>query len=133
MSYVVGSHQIYHPYEMFLRNTCTLDYCREHLGEIEIDHTIGSAGDVFFFDSNGAHRGIRRPKGAVRDVFFIEFAANNAQVWGGDIDRATLDGFVGAYPNPFLRMLSAQKKWVLPVIRTAPTWIETLPSIEAWL
>jgi hypothetical protein len=134
MSYVVGSHTIYHAYEMFFRNTCTLEYCREHVGDIEIANTIGQAGDVFLFDSNGAHRGVRRADGAVRDVFFIEFAANRAQVWGGDIDRAVVEAHLPpGRSNPFEAMLVVQKKWTRPRIRTGPTWIHTLTDVDKWL
>jgi hypothetical protein len=133
MSYVVGSHSIFHPYEMFFRNACGLEYCRSHLGELEIVNTVGKAGDIFFFDSNGAHRANRRLEGAVRDVFFIEFAANKSQVWGGDIDRARIDAMSRTGFNPFERMLAARKKWTLQIARKAPTWIETLPRLDAWL
>src|SRR5439155_16491644 len=54
MSYVLGSHKLFHPLVMFLKNHCSLDYCRKHLGELEIYDTIGTAGDVLLFDSNVA-------------------------------------------------------------------------------
>jgi hypothetical protein len=29
-------------------------------------------------------------------------------------------------------MMAAVKKWNRPVRRRAPTWIETLPNVDAW-
>jgi hypothetical protein len=134
MSFVAGSHTIFHPYEMFLRNDCSLDYCLQHLSGIEEVHTVGQAGDVFLFDSNGAHRGTRRKEGAMRDAYFVEFATNSAQVWGSDLDAALvreLGSKTGV--NPFSLMQVAEKKWDQAFVRTATGWVETLPRVESWL
>ncbi len=133
MSYVVGSHKIFHPLVMFLKNKCSLEYCRKQLGQIEIDHTIGRAGDVFLFDSNGAHRGNRRPQANIRDAFFVEYTADKSDIWGGDVPRDVFDDLPLRGANPFERMMAVEKKWNLPVTRKAPTWIENLPRVEAWL
>ena len=133
MSYVCGSHRMYHPYEMFQDNQCSLDYCRETLGDIEIFDAVGQAGDVFLFDSNGAHRGNRRPKGAVRDVFFVEFSTDSSDIWGGDIPPGALDGLDFPQGNPFLALIKANKKWDQPITRELPTWAENLPDISSWL
>jgi hypothetical protein len=55
----------WHHYEMFLTNRYDLDYCRRHVPHMEIYDALGEAGDVFLFDSNGAHRGVRRETGRV--------------------------------------------------------------------
>ena len=94
MSYVVASHKLFHPYSMFSTNQCSLDYCREHLGEVEIYSTIGKAGDVFFFDSNGAHRGNRRLGASIRDAFFVEYTTDKSDIWGGDIRREIFDEII---------------------------------------
>lgn len=134
MSYVAGSHAAYHPYEMFLENAYTLEVCRELLGGVEVVHTTGRAGDVFLFDSNGAHRGVRRAGGAVRDAYFVEFATNIDQVWGSDLDRDHIDSLAAkAGVNPFQQMLTAPKKWERTVQRTVTGWIESLPRLRAWL
>ncbi len=132
MSYVLGSHALFHPLPMFLRNTCSLDYCKNRLGAVEIAHTIGQAGDAFLFDSNGAHRGNRRPDAAIRDVFFIEFTADASDIWGGDIPTEARSEFSNVADSPFGPMLTAQKKWQKPARRSVPTWIENLPHVERW-
>jgi len=133
MSYVVGSHQLFHPYEMFLNNACSLEYCRKHLNDIEIFDATGQAGDVFLFDSNGAHRGCRRETAAVRDAFFVEYTADRSDIWGGDIEPKVLADLALAEHNPFDWMMAVEKKWNLPVTRTVPTWPENLPYIDRWL
>jgi hypothetical protein len=132
MSYVIGSHQLYHPYTMFFDNVCSLEYCRRHLEKIEIYDAVGLAGDVFVFDSNGAHRGNRRPTARVRDVFLVEFTGDRSDVWGGDVDPRLLET-IGTEDNPFERMVTAEKKWNRPTTRQAPTWVENLPHVERWV
>lgn len=133
MSYLLGSHRLFHPYKMFFRNPCGLDYCRPHLAELSIFDAVGRAGDIFVFDSNGAHRGNRRPTGGVRDVFLFELSADKSNVWGGDIDRALLADLSRRGSHPFGPMLAAQKKWAQPVTRAHPTWVENLPHVRRWL
>lgn len=132
MSYICGSHRLYHPYEMFLENPCRLDYCREQLGQIDIFNAVGRAGDVFLFDSNGAHRGNRRPGGAVRDAYFVEYSGDRSDVWGGDIPAKALDQLEFSGENPFRSFLDAEKKWDKPLTRKSPTWAENLPDIGSW-
>jgi hypothetical protein len=133
MSYVLGSQRLFHPYSMFSSNTCTLDYCREHLGEIEILNTTGKAGDIFLFDSNGAHRGNRRLEAATRDAFFVEYTTNQADVWGGDIPPEAFADFPAGEFNPFDWMMTALKKWSVPKTRQAPAWVDTLPNVATWI
>lgn len=133
MSYVLGSHRLLHPYEMFFKNKCSLEYCRDHLPEVAIFDAIGKAGDMFIFDSNGAHRGVRRKTAAVRDVFLVEFSSDQNQIWGGDFSPHVFDGIAMSGPNPFARMLSVEKKWNRGIKRQAPTWIESLSQVDKWL
>ena len=132
MSYVVGSHRLFHPYAMFFQNTCSLRYCRQHLPQIEIYKALGTAGDAFFFDSNGAHRGNRSETARVRDVFLIEYSADRTNLWGGDIDPDIFKDIPIIQGNPFRHMLAVEKKWMLPVTRRSPTWPESLPHIDQW-
>lgn len=133
MSYVLGSHKLFHPITMFIKNKCSLAYCREHLGEVEIYDTIGQAGDVFLFDSNGAHRGNRRLDASVRDTFFVEYTADRSDIWGGDISQDVFDDIPLHTANPFEWMMAVEKKWNMPVTRKAPTWLENLSRVETWL
>jgi hypothetical protein len=132
MSYVVGSHRLFHPYPMFFANACSLDYCRRHLPAIETYDALGAAGDAFLFDSNGAHRGNRRESAEVRDVFVVELSGDRSNVWGGDVAAEALAGVPRAR-NPFLPFLAAEKKWAHPRARRDPTWVEDLPRVGVWL
>jgi hypothetical protein len=133
MSYVVGSHRLFHPYEMFARNTATLEYCRERLGGIEIRETRGAAGDAFVFDSNGVHRGNRRADASVRDAFFVEFSNDTSNVWGGDVHADVFAGVAFPRGNPFGALMAAEKKWARGRSRELPTWLENLPEVGSWL
>jgi hypothetical protein len=132
MSYVLGSHRLFHPYKMFFKNACSLEYCGEHLPRVEVYDCLGMAGDVFFFDSNGTHRGHRRETAKVRDVFLVEYSTARNDVWGGDISPQVVDDIPLAGANPFAWMMTAEKKWHRPFTRKAPEWIESLPAVEAW-
>ena len=132
MSYVLGSHVIYHPYSMYFRNRCTLDYCRERLGDIRIEQTIGRAGDVFVFDSNGAHRGNRRPDAAVRDAFFVVYDIDRSNAWGGDLVAQVPATTRDTGNDPLAWFAVSQKKWERTVTRTNPTWVENLPFLDRW-
>lgn len=131
MSYVVGSHALFHPYKMFLRNSCDLSYCRRHLPKAEIYDALGKAGDIFLFDTNGAHRGIRRETGSVRDVFLVEYNASTSNVWGGDVDSIAFEGVPPSH-NPFEKLAAAEKKWSRPTTQTKPSWVANLPNVESW-
>jgi hypothetical protein len=108
MSYVVGSHRLFHPYGMFFENACSLDYCRAQLNEVDVFHAVGKAGDVFVFDSNGAHRGNRRESARMRDIFLVEYASEKADVWGGDFAPDAFAGVRVDGPHPFEHMLSVE-------------------------
>lgn len=134
MNYVNGSHRPFHPYQMFFRNAFTLDSCRELVGEIEISRTIGKAGDVFAFDSNGAHRGQRSATAATRDAIFLEFSHLPSDVWGGDVrlKLAATDPLSKLHPLWYLKY--SKKKWESPKRPPgAPTWMLDLDAPERWL
>jgi hypothetical protein len=135
MSYVLGSHRIYHPYRMFFGNECSLEYTEKCLGRIDIFKATGKAGDVILFDSNGTHRGNRKADARVRDVFFVEFNTDNSDNWGGDIAQDAFEGFPLQRYNPFEQMLATRlKMWERPDnARIVSTWIDNLPHVERWL
>ena len=133
MSYMLGTNKIFHPLPMFLKNESSIEYCNEHVGETAMFRTLGRAGDVFIFDSNGTHRGNRSPDAALRDAVFIEYSADKSQVWGGDIDKGVVESIEIDGANPFERMLKVEKKWKLPVTRQYPDWVHTLPNPDKWI
>jgi glucosyl-dolichyl phosphate glucuronosyltransferase len=134
MSYALGTHRLRHDLNMFLRNAISLDHCRKTLKcPIILQDTVGKAGDVFLFDSNGAHRGNRRPHASIRDALFVEYCTDTSDIWGADLDLHNPDN-AEVLANPQLaKIASAPKKWNLRVGRSAPTWIETLPHLALWL
>jgi hypothetical protein len=132
MSYVVGSHTLFHPYDMFLSNPCPLDYLRASMPDLTIYDAHGSAGDVFLFDTNGAHRGNRRDPAPTRDVFLIEYSADLSNVWGGDVDADVLGTLPGGASRVFEPLLGATKRWTKPLTRRVPHWVSTLPEIGSW-
>lgn len=133
MTYVLRSHKMYHPYKMFFENTSSLDYCQQHMSEIEIFTAKGQAGDLFLFDSNGTHRGNRKETASIRDVFLVEYTTEKSDVWGGDINPQAFEGIDFRGHNPFEFMTRVVKKWKKPKTRKEPTWIENLPHVERWL
>lgn len=133
MSYVRGSHALYHPLQMFYENSCSLEYCKQQLGDNTIIYATGQAGDVFLFDSNGSHRGNRRPRGAIRDTFFIEFTSDPSDIWGGDLPAGSGDEYPESVADPFAKFRTAARKWQQPVTRKAPAWVENLPDVPSWL
>jgi hypothetical protein len=132
MSYVKGSHVLRHDHRQFFRNRLELADCERRLGRAEIALTVGRAGDVFFFDSNGVHRGNRRPTAPVRDAYFIEWGIDTSNIWGGDPPRELVASLVGPGLGPFAELLAAPRKWSKPMTRRHPTWIETLHAVDAW-
>ncbi len=132
MSYVKRSHTLLHPYRMFFRNKVELRECERSLGRVEIFETTGQAGDVFFFDSNGVHRGNRRLDAPVRDTFFVEYGIETSNIWGGDPPRELVVSLAAKNNAPFAELLAAPRKWERGVTRKHPTWIENLHAVEAW-
>jgi hypothetical protein len=132
MRYVKRSHRLRHGYRMFFRNGVDLETCRKALGPLEIFESTGQAGDVFFFDSNGVHRGTRRPDAPVRDTFFIEYGIDTSNIWGGDPPRELVSALATPDNAPFAELLAAERKWERPSTRRHPSWIENLHAIDAW-
>ena len=134
MSYALGTHRLRHPLNMFLRNAISLGHCRMALKRpIILQDTIGKAGDVFLFDSNGAHRGNRRPHASIRDALFVEYCTDTSDIWGADLNLNDPDN-AEIRANPQLALIAnTPKKWNLRVGRSAPTWVETLPHLAIWL
>ncbi|MGH9553037.1 MAG: hypothetical protein ACRD3W_26900, partial [Terriglobales bacterium] len=132
MSYTLGSHRLFHPVEMFLRNECSQAYCSKHMRNIEIFRATGKAGDIFLFDSNGSHRANRRETAPIRDVFLVEYTGDCSEIWGGDIDAEVCRQSCTTGVNPFELMLNVPKKWELPITRSAPSWIDKLANVESW-
>ena len=133
MSYVLGSHKLFHPHAMYFNNATTLGYCREHMGELKIFDAVGTAGDIFIFDSNGVHRGNRRESAGIRDVFMVEYTGDTSFIWGGDVNAAVVEEIRPAGPGPFELLLRAPKLWDQPRLRELPVWLENLPHVERWL
>lgn len=136
MSYILGSNTLFHPYPMFLKNTCSLDYCKDKMKEVDEYRTVGKAGDVFLFDPNGAHKGNRFKTSSVRDAIFVEFSTDRTQNWGGDVDLGLLDelqNILGISTGHFDLMRRAEKRWSKPSTRKLPTWVETLKDVSLWL
>ena len=133
MSYVEGSHELYHPYDMYFANACPTSYCERRVGRLDVFTTTGRAGDVFLFDSNGAHCGNRSAGGRVRDAYFVEFIANGVPQIGGDIPPEVFDDEPLTETHPLYVMAHAPKRWELPITRgPKPRWIMNLQQPEQW-
>ncbi len=133
MSYVEGTHELYHPYDMFFANACPTSYCEQRVGRLDVFTTTGRAGDVFLFDSNGAHCGNRSAGGRVRDAYFVEFIANGVPQIGGDIPPEVFDDEPLTETHPLYVMAHAPKRWDLPITRgPKPRWIMNLEKPEQW-
>lgn len=134
MSYIPGSHNAFHPYERFLKNALDFDYCESYLSEIKEFRTLGTAGDLFLFDSNGMHRG-NRSEGRSRDALFVEFTTDGNQdnIWGSSVTPESLQ----EYPEcrqlipPFL---AVEPKWKRKgqKKRKLPTWAHSLEHPALW-
>lgn len=122
MSYVAGSHLPYHPIEMFEDNAYPERQLRR--SNAPVLRTTGVAGDAFFFDANGAHRGDRRPDSRTRDAVFVEFTTDKTQVWGSTAD---LSGH-----RAFALMASTPPRWLDETKYRESTWIRTLRHPELW-
>ncbi|MEZ4331493.1 MAG: phytanoyl-CoA dioxygenase family protein [Myxococcota bacterium] len=132
MRYALGSHGLRHPHRAFFRNAADLAAYERRRGRVSIVETTGRAGDVFFFDSNGIHRGQRRPDAPVRDTFFVEYGIDTSNIWGGDPAREVLDRFAAPDGAPFAELCAAERKWLRPMTRRHPSWIENLYDVDAW-
>lgn len=132
MRYLKGSHRLLHSYRMFFRNNVDFEACTRALEKPEVVDSVGRAGDVFFFDSNGIHRGFRRLDAPVRDAFFVEYGVDRSNVWGGDPEVGVIRDATGGGDGPFGELLHAPPKWSRPMTRRFPSWIENLHAVDAW-
>lgn len=135
MSYIEGTNRLFHPADMYVENNCPLEYCLEKLGdEMRVIKTVGKAGDVFLFDSNGAHRG-RRSRTQTRDAIFIEYSCDKSQVWGSDVDWDIVNALSAEQQDAFDLMRTASKKWENPELnkRVLPDWLVSLPDVASWV
>jgi hypothetical protein len=136
MTYVRASHNAYHPYSRFLKNPLDFDYCQTYLDEIDVVRTIGQAGDIFFFDSNGMHCG-NRSLGRVRDALFVEFTAdrNRNNLWGTTLSRNHIPRSLDA-DNPLGDLLGATPKWErrqTDAARKSSSWADSLEDPSRWI
>jgi len=108
---------------MFYKNACSLEYCGKHLPKVEIFNTDkGMRGTCSCSDSNGAHAEISPPASGVRDTLFIEYTTERSDVWGCDIDAATVAASPG---SPFDWLLPPGEMDDRPHVPHRPTWSRT--------
>lgn len=138
MAFVPGTHVHAFDYEHFLTNKITYEDCGiDPLTAPEI-HTLGKAGDVYFFDSNGMHRGTRSP-GRLRDALFIEYTGdkNWKNIWGTDMPAERRDRIMQEKGHDLLKQyVSVTPKWKRAretQERKRPTWAESLNEPELWV
>jgi len=135
MTYVKGSHTLYHDFEKFEKSRLSLDYCKEkNMKDIEVIKCLGKAGDVFIFDPNGVHSG-NRTTGNDRDTFVISYTTDHSYVWRQDVPQEGLKTV--ALPenkNPFRQILAAKEKHskdgLFPHLKS---WVGSLPALTSWV
>ena len=137
MNYVKGTHKVFHPYQGFLKHNLDFEYFRESINDFEIIKTTGKAGDLFLFDSNGMHHGVRS-NGRVRDAYFIEFTAakNKNNIWGSDSVNDLASAAKKDKTNPLHKLLNTTPKWKRARsqnTKKGPSWINSLEDPQLWL
>ena len=137
MTYVRGSHNTYHAYPRFLKNSLDFDYGQTYLTDIDIVKTVGRAGHVFLFDSNGMHRG-NRSLGGIRDALFVEYTADNNRnnLWGTALSRDHIPSWLHATDHPLKELLGSTPKWERArnqALRQLPSWAESLREPSNWI
>jgi len=137
MNYVKGTHKVFHPYQRFLKHNLDFEYFREHINEIEIIKTTGKAGDVFLFDSNGMHHGVRS-NGRLRDAYFIEFTAakNENNIWGSECNSELASAAKSNKSNPLQKLLNTTPKWIRNTgqrKRKKSSWLASLENPQLWI
>lgn len=132
MTYVRGSHRVFHPYERFLKNSLDFDYCRQYLDNIEVLKATGAAGDLFMFDSNGMHSA-NRSKSAQRDIFLLEFSADKFNVWGGDLPEGAPQAEPGSVLDRFLAVTPKWHRGRGGNRRKATSWAISLEEPGKWI
>ena len=137
MNYVKGTHKVFHPYQQFFKNNLDFEYYENTINDFKILKTTGKAGDLFLFDSNGMHRGIRS-NGRVRDAYFIEFTAakNKNNIWGSESTSNLVSAAKNDRFNQLQKLLRAKPKWIRTKglkPRKHPSWIESLENPQLWV
>lgn len=132
MGYVVGSNNIDHPWTRYQTNSLSLDYCARRLGNCEIVETIGSPGDAFIFDSNGAHIGNRRSTARTRDVYMVEYNCDPSNVYGGDIPESALAMLDAKSIDALATFRACPRRWERTDI-AGTSWVHNLFRVEKWL
>ena len=130
MTYVAGSHRRRHSIHRYHDNRLRLGYAERYTRHVEPRLLTGVAGDVIFFDSNGLHRGTRRPTGAVRDVLVIEYAAPGSPLMGGRPVPDAVHGLSEDGQAAFATMLATEPVWERTVDRGG--WLDQLIDVESW-
>lgn len=137
MAYIPGTHTLIHDYEHFLSNKITYEDCHLDASSVKEIHSTGKAGDIYFFDSNGMHRGTRS-EGRMRDALFIEYTADNnwKNIWGTDIPDSLKEKIKNGDDNLLKEYVSVKPKWARAKERDQrklPTWAESLEEPELWV
>jgi hypothetical protein len=135
MTYVSGTQTAFHPYSCFLRNPLSFEQVGVDTEAVRTVDTIGRAGDMFLFDTNGMHRG-RRSLSAVHDAVFIEFTADGNHDNGrGSTLGVSTPWFGTNADDPLHIFRNLVPKWDRRADnpRTQTTWAESLPDPEAWI
>lgn len=132
MTYVRGSHQVFHPYGRFLKNGLDFDYCRQFIENIEVLKAIGAAGDLIMFDSNGMHSA-NRSKSARRDIFLLEFSADKFNVWGGDLPEGAPQAELCSVLDRFLAVTPKWNRARGGNRRKATSWAISLEEPSKWV
>lgn len=137
MNYVKGTHKVFHPYQGFLKHNYDLEYFKESINDFEIIKTTRKAGDLFLFDSNGMHRGVRS-NGRVRDAYFIEFTAakNKNNIWGSESANDLASAARKDRINTLHKLLNTTPKWKRARSqkpKKGPSWIESLENPQLWI
>ncbi|MGI9603831.1 MAG: phytanoyl-CoA dioxygenase family protein [Acidimicrobiales bacterium] len=130
MLYVRRSHRQHHSIHRYRDNRLRPSYARRRSGQVDVTALTGNAGDVILFDSNGLHRGLRRPTGAARDVLVLEYALAGSTLMGGCPDPDAVGALSESGRSAFAPMVDATPVWERKV--SAGGWIDQLAVPERW-
>jgi hypothetical protein len=133
MRYLPGSHDARHSLQRFRDNALGTRYRRRIVGPGTVEHrATGAAGDGIVFNSNGAHAATRSERGALRDVFIVEYGPPGGSIFGGRPHPDGLARVDAADRGPIQAMLDTVPAWDLPV-PPAPLWVTHLRDLDHWL
>jgi len=133
MTYVMGSHNIRHSFEKFMRSRLSLDYCKERMTTTPIFTCKGKAGDLFIFDTNGVHSG-NRTAGRARDTFIISYSTGKNHIWRFPFDHAKAIQYTENGYNPFAKVIAECKKDPkAPMFPEIRSWVDGVLQINTWI